>query len=236
MNYGVIQNLNIENADIYANIKGEGWSCLGILVSTMNGGKINRCHVSGKIIGTVENCDVGGIAGQTGAGEILNSYSEVDMEILGNNFSVFEGLVAGSCNVSSTIKNVYSKGTIYANNYGVVGLAVGANNGNIENSYTLGKVNVNVSMAQNINVRTFGYLNARAICSNCYYLGSSINEAWKNGGKVWVESLGTSGDAITEEDMKKPDFVTWLNDKQEGNPWKPDTNNINDGYPILSWQ
>ena len=35
--------------------------------------------------------------------------------------------------------------------------------------------------------------------------------------------------------MKSPDFVDLLNKDQEGSPWKQDTNNINNGYPILSW-
>ena len=236
MNSGIIQDLNIKNANIYANIRTGAWSCIGILASTIPGGKIDRCHVSGKIVGTVENCDIGGIAGSTGNGKVLNSYSEVDMEILGNNESVYEGLIVGSCNEGGTIKNVYSKGAIYPSNYGKTGLSVGASNGNIENSYTLGKVNVNVDMARDIGIRSFGYGTGPGKVYNCYYLGSSINEVPKNGVTVWVDRFSTPGEAKTEEDMKKPEFINSLNEEQEGNPWKQDTNNINDGYPILSWQ
>ena len=36
--------------------------------------------------------------------------------------------------------------------------------------------------------------------------------------------------------MKSEEFVDLLNEGQNEKPWKQDTNNINDGYPILSWQ
>ncbi len=44
------------------------------------------------------------------------------------------------------------------------------------------------------------------------------------------------GEGKTEEYMKGEGFVAELNDGQEGSPWKQDINNINDGFPILSWQ
>ena len=42
--------------------------------------------------------------------------------------------------------------------------------------------------------------------------------------------------AKTETEMKSEEFVTLLNEGQDGTPWKQDTNNINNGFPILSWQ
>ena len=37
--------------------------------------------------------------------------------------------------------------------------------------------------------------------------------------------------------MKSKNMIDYLNTgEEETSPWKPDTNNINDGYPILSWQ
>ena len=40
----------------------------------------------------------------------------------------------------------------------------------------------------------------------------------------------------TEAEMKNEDFVTTLNNSQKDPPWKKDTSNINNGFPILSWQ
>ena len=38
----------------------------------------------------------------------------------------------------------------------------------------------------------------------------------------------------TEEEMKSDSFIELLNNGE--NNWKKDTNNINNGYPILNWQ
>lgn len=47
---------------------------------------------------------------------------------------------------------------------------------------------------------------------------------------------GITGDVTvkTETEMKSDEFITVLNNG--GTAWKKDTNNINDGFPILSWQ
>ena len=74
-----------------------------------------------------------------------------------------------------------------------------------------------------------GDMNSNSI-SNCYYLENNI-EIIGNGG-----TLSKIGEEKTEEYMKGEEFVDKLNNGQEGNPWKQDINNINDGYPILSWQ
>ena len=38
----------------------------------------------------------------------------------------------------------------------------------------------------------------------------------------------------TEEEMKQDSFVELLNNGESN--WKKDVNNINNGYPILSWE
>ena len=233
VNNGTIQDLNIKNANLNVDMQDNNkWKCVGILAAVNSSkGKIDRCSISGKISGNVlTSCDVGGIAGSS-SGEISNSFSEVDMSITGESGFIYEGLIVGSC--SGTIKNVYSKGTIHPQKCGVVGGVVGNCNisGEVKNAYTVSKIKAEYD-------DNTGYLVLGAFCqddqgkriSNCYYLENNI-EIIGNG-----RTLSKIGEEKTEEYMKGEEFVDKLNNGQEGNPWKQDINNINDGYPILSWQ
>ena len=156
LNYGTIQDLNIENANLNIDLQTDIWKCVGILVAANSSiGKIDRCSISGKISGTIlNNCDVGGIAGAA-AGEISNSFSKVDTTILCKNSYVNEGLIVGSC--SGTIKNVYSKGTIHTQNSHVVGGVVGScgTSGYMNNAYTVSKIKAEYDDASNLHLGAF---------------------------------------------------------------------------------
>ena len=57
--------------------------------------------------------------------------------------------------------------------------------------------------------------------TNCYYNKEIPSEAY--------ETHNATG--LTTEEMKSTEFLTML-----GNKFKSDTNNINDGYPVLSFE
>ncbi len=239
VNNGTIQDLNIENANLNIDMQDDNnWKCVGILAAVNSKeGKIYRCSISGKISGTVlKSCDIGGIVGST-AGELSNSCSEVDMTILGKAHGIYEGLICGSCNKTGTVKNVYAKGCISPSGYGYVGSAIcGLGRGefgeNAYNVYTVGKIRVDADECDEMIVGTFYISNNGNELSECYYLENNI-EIIGTKKSVYCKENGTKK---TEEEMKSEEFVNSLNEGQEDSPWKQDTNNINDGYPILSWQ
>ena len=80
--------------------------------------------------------------------------------------------------------------------------------------------------------RSFGYVRPENTVSNCYYLENSVEGIEDT---EWFIDGITTGTKVTEEEMKSEEMVEKLN-TGENQAWKPDTNNINDGYPILSWQ
>ncbi len=238
-NYGTIQCLGIENADIHINnkkVSSNWWDAVGILVAkNMTGSKIDKCYISGKInANIVGTCDVGGIVGSTNSGDIYNSYSDIDMTIYGEKDTVQAGLITGSCNEKSTIKNVYSKGNIYVSGYAKVGSAIAIVNDSkeIANSYTIGRIKADESYKTSLGLRTFGAYEDGEELLRCYFLEKTIEPEWNDD----IGLICAHGTRKTEIEMKSEKFVNSLNEGQEGNPWKQDTNNINDGYPILSWQ
>ena len=106
---------------------------------------------------------------------------------------------------------------------------VGSSKGNIANSYTLGRIKAYGDDKTGV-TRVGGFSTSGPNTLNCYYSENNI-EIIGDGVK-----LQNTGEAKTELEMKSPDFVEKLNEGQEDKPWKQDTNNINNGYPILSWQ
>ena len=240
VNYGTIEGLGVENANIAidVNLSGDEWTWIGVLAAYCEaGGEIDKCHTSGKVdVYAVNGCDVGGVAGATGVGgTISNSYSDVDILVSGKKdiLDIHAGLIAGSCNDNGTIKNVFSKGNICPIGDTKCGLVISAWNeeGMVSNSYTIGRIKAEESYNEGGGLRTFGAI-ATKVPLNCYYLENSIEPAY-NGSVSLIFALGIKK---TEEEMKSEEFVNSLNNGQEPAPWKQDTNNINDGYPILSWQ
>ncbi len=122
-NYGIIQNLGVEKADVVIEyLDDKLWAYNGILAGTNSPeGEINRCHTTGVInVGSVYKGDVGGITGSTGAGSLSDSYSDVDILIDRqiSDYDVIVGLIAGSCNEGGSIDNVYSRGTVFTGSGG----------------------------------------------------------------------------------------------------------------------
>ncbi len=242
-NWGTIEGLGVENANIAIDVNSseDEWTWIGVLAArNETEGKIDKCHTSGKVdVHVIELCDVGGIVAATGYGTISNSYSDVDILINGGNNDILVGLVAGSCNENSTVKNVYSKGNIYTRTGGqsksglVFGVVADTNKVLIKNSYTIGRMKAEEGYERFWGtLRTFGGNGNNEELLNCFYLENTIKPLEGDS----ESALNARGTKKTEEEMKSEEFVNLLNEGQEDFPWKKDTNNINDGYPILSWQ
>lgn len=189
---------------------------------------------------------IGGIVGKSFAGNIFNCYNNGNIEQ--NNFSV-GGITGGADN--TIVKNCYNSGEITG--VGQVGGIVGRISAtSILNCYNSGKIISNKEASGGI--VGSGY---NTIIKECYHKGniSGKSEQKPNafeggiaGGSYsadnielckWhsdtieyaVGSLGiTDGYTINLEML---DIISIINDE---NTFKEDTNNINNGYPILNWE
>ncbi len=248
---GQIKNINLgENCSL--NIGGMG--CGGIIGIVYETGKIYNCNnyadmekTRGGIVGvaigsiTISNCSnygdlsdaYGGILGSSNGIDGWEEFADVSHTIIncanyGNvakvSSSEFLGGVVGY--FKGTIKNSFNSGMITMNNdKRNVGGIVGDIYGNIANCYNVGNV-TGYEMVGGI----IGLCVAAPNSSfeNCYNIGNiqgnlNIGELiGYNGSETQIINSYTSLDTFTAENL--------------GNAFKEDTNNINNGYPILTWQ
>ena len=123
---GMVRNLNVATttSGITANLK------VGGIVGTNDGGYLDSCHVSGKIVG---NTSVGGVVGENIDGTITNCYT-----ICNVSGSLYTGGLVGrnTSEVSNKyIESCYTTGSVSGNSY--IGGLIGLNDrGNIENCFT----------------------------------------------------------------------------------------------------
>ena len=251
---GTIQNLGLENVKI--NVAGSSTFFVGIggLVES-NRGTVQNCSVGGEFnvkLKTV-SCNCGGIAGEN-FGKIINCYNKADLYILndgdnqwlepGQGALVSFGGVTGVNKVNDVkgngegIKNVYNVGDIsfkQSINYKVpvrIGGIVGWNEAPLDSAYTTGTLACEAGGEKCFVGSSVGICEGDSAedMRNCYHLPNRIGIIDDG---VTNENFGEEKE---ESYMKSEKFVDLLNEGQDENPWKQDTNNINDGYPILSWQ
>lgn len=246
----------IINCNNYANIEGKNnvggimgnYSVVGHIINCTNHGNVSGADSVGGILGhggCVENCvnygvvsgivsKAGGIVGhiQNAAYYIKNSYNT------GNVSGVDSvGGIAGICDRYAYVVNSYNVGSVTGTNYigGIIGL-YGPNwnpdNGEhyCDNCYnagaTSGTTNVGGVMGLIGAGNTYYY-------KNMYYLKGTAEKGLGNkddeSGKVEVKEVTA---------LKADAMITTLNTNNSGSEtiWYKDTNNKNNGYPILSWQ
>lgn len=136
------------------------------------------------------------------------------------------GGITGRIN-QATILNCYNKGMIKGTK-DVGGISAANQRGTIKNCYNIGKVTANLYIGS-----LLGYINISGTISNSYYLAGTANYAL--GGTTASNGSNPSGTAkYTEAQLISA--IDLLNALQEPAVWVTDDNDINDGYPILSWQ
>ena len=241
--------LNVTDCHNDGNLSGAN-NAGGIVGYINNSVKIQGCYNTGEITNTIGSY-VGGLIGRDNSSSnsitIDNSYNEG--KIIGKDLT---GGICGTCWGTFNIKNSYNDGEIYStynstdygtggilgrsadsdilivncynkknitgitNIGGIVGRSVG-NTRIIENCYNLGIV----TGTSNIGM-ILGYGTGN-IANNCYYLST-------------LSTTDSYATPKTETEMKLQLFVDLLNSGQTDAPWTMDTNNINNGYPVLKWQ
>ena len=234
--FGLIKNATIKNLTIgencninvgvsygsitgYANTSSTIEGCFNktnvISNSTNIGGivgtAVDNCMIknSGNLGNIQANSTVGGIVGVNQA-QVENCYNigEIKSEITnaGGIIGVNNGIVTNCYNTG----NITGTG---ANIGGIIGMGTGESR--VENTYSKG--NITGSDGGGI----VGFLESGTII-NSYYLENSVNG--NNGNNIFE---GTT--AISDNQLKI--IYTSL-----GSTFKEDSNKINNGYPILSWQ
>ncbi len=260
---GVIKNFGLEKINVGVEGKNNvGISTSGLVAR--NYGDIENCYVTGSLKGETDkgNINVSGIVGQNHK-NISNSYNKASITGSTNGgYTYISGVSAGnksdavinSCynmgnilmsgNIDQDkyalcggitggqeggkITNCYNGGEIKADSesdaYRVGGL-IGNCNGIVENSYNYGKVNAKYEINTGAIAGSINNDNTAAKLDNCYCLGEVINNG--NGNDININKYGVI--------IKKSDELKALNGIL-GEKFKKDKANINNGYPILSWQ
>lgn len=237
ISYGEIKNVGIENSYVIT----KNAIAAGIAGQILNGRIINSYNAS-----SVNGVGAGGIVNFTDNSDILNCYN---IGTINGNSSQFSGGIVdyfGNSDGKSIIRNVYNLGNVNAKNE--AGGIAGGSQGNIYNSYNFGKtmndsgsggiigqfypkVYTKIENCYNAGVTTGGgivgwpYGNGTYILKNNYYLKGTAEYGYcyyKN--NIGAEPLPAD---------KMPSVISVINGD---NAFVEDTNNINNGYPILKWQ
>ena len=193
-----------------------------------NNGKIKNCYNSGRLEGNSlqGRSIIGGIIGQLLGVEVLYSYNSGN--IITNTEKIEVGGIAGI--QDKPISNVFNIGEITIKtssdeiHAGGISAAGAYTSTNINNAYNIGKIN----LEENVSSEHVGSISGNAgfiALNNCYYLKGTYN-------------VGANGDnlqGVTELENIS-DFPSVLEVVNEEGAFKEDSNNINNGYPILSWE
>lgn len=236
-----------------ANIYGEmmdptltGYCLLGGIVINQQKNGISNCYNKGNLSasGITKDFQIGGIARLIASeNTFVNSSANmgnITVDSKNAKYSKTGGIIGYTHGETFELKNLYNCGKISVN--GTVSLKV--NSGGIigwdmmpegktlilSNCYNSGDTNINaISDVKNIG-NIYGEKAKKTIIKNCYYLTGNVYDGV---GYDYDEESNNDITAIT--DNQKQELVKKLN-KDENNIWKSDTNNINNGYPILFWQ
>lgn len=188
------------------------------------GCRIENCYNFGIISGTNS---YGGISS---SGEVIKNCYNYGKISGGENF-------VGGIASSGIVENCYNLGNVTGNkdySYGIGGI-VGTTQASIKNSYNKGKVSGSVVSTVGGVIGNYKESDDNGI-ENCYYLKGTAE-----GG---IANNDVEGKGMPLEEFEMPsviEVVSTGNEQIEYNGkmvdiWKEDTNNINNGYPILYWQ
>lgn len=242
----------IQTADIDASYTknwydGQGWLRIGYYVDKDNdfpftGTFDGSNYIIDKLYINRPETDYQGLFGRT-EGAVLKNIGTANVNITGRNRV---GGIVGNNRSGSTVKNSFSSGSV--NGYWCVGGVVGGNwTASVLNSYSSADV---IAGSDNVG-GLIGY-NGEATVSFCYSTGSVSGKSGNIGGMVGMnvgseitnsywnnETSGqytsAGGERRSTEEMVFPYDNTYTSWDFETR-WIADDNNLNQGYPYLSWE
>ncbi len=227
---GSIQNLGVTgiiNAEV--NSLGEDFLLAIGGIGGLGLAPITKCYSNINItVDSYESTEelIGGI---TGWGyEITECYNSGDITTEGDE-DFYIGGITGFIQEGAIVKNCYNKGKIKGT--GCAGGIVGYfDYGSIGNCYNIGTVEGKSTLGG-----IAGFVGRPTYLKNSFCI-DNIDNLY---GSTDFSELEPVNCAIkTESQLKAKDntMIDLLNTELESPIWKVDTNNINEGYPILSWQ
>ena len=238
-NFGVINNVYIENGINLTNIEGGQFSAVGLLVGE-NNGEISRCYAKGEVNTSKKNwgSNVGGIVGGNN-GTIKECYNATSVNA---KYSCKENRIGGIVGVNEIegkIENCYNKGKVNSQVFDeqsgkedlcLTGGIAGRNIGSIKNVYSIAEIN----NKNNENIKTcIDAIGTKLLANqvefiNCYYIENIVNASEIN------TEITENGELKTKTQMKSKEFLDLLNQDNSG-IWKFSSGK-NDGYPVLYWE
>ena len=237
--FGLIKEANIKNLNIEKNCDIDAGVVVGAIVGYANSNTIlENCHNKSNI--TSNSRQVGGIAGQNGANcFIINCSNTGNINALSD--------IGGIVGINyGDVRSCYNSGKINATTTCVGGIT-GTNNGIINSCYNTNDISGSGTNCGGI----VGLMQSdKTAIFNSYNIGNIIAENTSSGGIVGVYVDGTVQNCYYLENIvnggnenNKVDGVTSKTSEELkklstklGEYFKEDTNNINNGYPILQWQ
>ncbi len=213
--FGYIVGGTVKDLGVSGSITGYG--NVGSIAALLNNGSILNCHNTAKITGYNF---VGGIVG-CNLSLIECCYNNAPISGTANSVGGIAGTHQGG-----KINFCYNTASIEGANY--VGGIVGSIYGNpILSCYSTASLSGDSPIGG-----IAGYIGYYGSASYSFF-----NEDYFNGstvGELFMGSSASTSAPQTMEYMKSADFVTLINNDRSY--WVEDTEGINDGYPILSWQ
>ena len=232
-------NGSVINCTNKANLKASGANFGGIVGTSTENTKIVDCAnigtmtsemvvggIVGNNLGSISYCynlntissknSAGGICGNN-KGIIRECYNVANIVTETTNVGGIVGVLEGE---NGSVESCYNTGSVTgtgSNVGGVVGVGLGLQNSELLNSYNIGYVTSNNNNGGGV----IGFNEATSV-SNCYFLENTVNG-------------GNGNSTIDGVEIKSSEELKKLS-KTLGSAFKEDSNNINEGYPILSWQ
>lgn len=204
----------VKNLTIGANSKVEGSFATGAIVGATTGGRIENCMNSASFSIPDGAMGTGGIVGALYGGTISGCVNTADYKGANN-----VGGIVGFVDRNGVVENCYNTGDVSFSGFYAGGIVGYLSVGTCTSSYNIGSVLNDFSGSAVV-----GTTDNTAVIENCYYLTLPDGATDENNGTA----------AKTESEMKEDAFLTALNGDKS--VWVADAQNINNGFPILSWQ
>lgn len=245
-----IENLIINGGHVI------GGTNVGAFVGRMSYGTIDRCennlcnvegeYICGGIVGDVSGVTISRCANKsdvvalnTFAGGIVGSLNSLDVKYsvcsetynTGNVYSKngYSGGITYAIGTYSQVKDCFNSGVIGGDNDHIGGIASVLNiDGTVSNCYNIGEVVKPAGFIGEINVgELLGRYSVGAYLTNNYY----DKELAKTDGAVSGSDMDGATGLETSKMKNNADFVDILGDEI----WELDSENENNGYPVLKW-
>lgn len=207
-----------------------------------NARTIENCYNEGNLIakkGTGNReYTLGGISSNLQSIEnVKNCYNLGDLYIENPNTNDRGGGICGDIYTELAIENCYNLGKININTSqtgGILGV-IGKDNYKIMNCYNSGKI-----ANKGGGIAGWNY-DHKGTMSSCFYQKGVANGGVGSFYKSSIKNQDLPGEAEVLEESQMPKVIDAIQnqievDGQMIDVWKEDTNNINNGYPILYWQ